>query len=69
LHNTLIQGSIFTDDPLFTTDITNQILKAEVGAVLQTKRNTFKIVYNFNTRETPLSTSHVYGSLVYARSF
>lgn len=68
-HNTLIQGSIFSDDDLFTTDITNHILKTEIGAVLQSKRNTFKIVYNFNTKETPLSTSHIYGSLVYARSF
>lgn len=69
VHNTLIQGSILTDDVLFTTDITKHILKTEIGAVLQSKRNTFKIVYNFNTKETPLSTSHIYGSLVYARSF
>lgn len=68
-HNTLIQGSLFGDDVLFTTDITNHILKTEIGAVLQSKKNTFKIVYNFNTKETPLSTSHIYGSLVYARSF
>jgi hypothetical protein len=68
-HNTLIQGSIFSEDFLFTTDITNHILKTEIGAVLQSKRNTFKIIYNFNTKETPLSTSHIYGSLVYARSF
>ncbi len=68
-HNTLIQGSIFTDDVLFTTDITNHILKTEMGAVLQSKRNTFKIAYSFNTKETPLSTSHIYGSLSYARSF
>lgn len=69
VHNTLIQGSIFSDDDLFTTDITNHILKTEIGAVLQSKRNTFKILYNFNTKETPLSTSHIYGSLAYARSF
>jgi len=69
VHNTLIQGSIFTDDVLFTTDSTNHIFKTEIGAVLQSKRNTFKIIYNFNTKETPLSTSHIYGSLVYARSF
>ncbi|WP_171036970.1 lipid A-modifier LpxR family protein [Maribacter algarum] len=68
-HNTLIQGSIFTDDVLFTTDITNHIFKTEIGAILQVKRNTFKIAYNFNTKETPLSTSHIYGSLFYARSF
>lgn len=68
-HNTLIQGSIFSEDILFTSDITNHILKAEVGAVLQAKQNLFKIIYNFNTKETPRSTSHIYGSLVYARSF
>ncbi len=68
-HNTLIQGSIFSDDPLFTTTITKHILKSEIGAVLQSKQNTFKIIYNFNTQETPLSTGHIYGSLVYARSF
>lgn len=68
-HNTLIQGSIFTNDVLFTTDITNHILKTEIGVVLQSRRNTFKVMYNFNTKETPLSSSHIYGSLVYARSF
>lgn len=68
-HNTLIQGSIFTDDILFTTDITHHILKTEIGAVLQFKRNTIKVIYNFNTKETPQSTFHIYGSLLYARSF
>lgn len=68
-HNTLIQGSIFTDDVLFTTDITNHILSAEMGAVFQSKRNTFKVSYSFNTRETPLSSYHIYGSLQYSRSF
>ncbi len=68
-HNTLIQGSLFSDDVLFTSDITNHILKAEVGAVFQAKKNMFKVIYNFNTKETPRSTSHIYGSLVYARSF
>lgn len=68
-HNTLVQGSLFTEDILFTTDVTNHVLKAEVGAVLKSKRNTFKIRYNFNTKETPLASSHIYGSLVYARNF
>ena len=68
-HNTLIQGSLFSNDVLFTTDITRHILKSEVGAVLQTKQNTFKVIYSFNTKETPRSTSHIYGSLVYARRF
>lgn len=69
VHNTLIQGGIFADNDAFTTDITNHILKAAVGAVLQSKRNLFKVSYHFNTKETPLSTSHIYGSLSYSRSF
>ena len=68
-HNTLIQGSLFKEDVLFTTDVTRHVLKAEAGVVLKSKRNTFKAVYNFNTQETPLSRRHVYGSFGYARSF
>lgn len=68
-HNTLIQGGLFKDDLLFTTDVTRHVLNAEVGAVLKSKRNTFRAAYNFNTRETRLATSHIYGYLGYVRSF
>lgn len=68
-HNTLIQGSLFKDDVLFTTAITHHVFKARAGVVLKIKRNLFKVMYDFNTSETPLATAHVYGSLAYARTF
>ena len=69
VHNTIIQGSIFNNNEPFTTGIENHVFKTEIGAVLQSKRNFFKVFYNYNTKENSLSTSHIYGSLAYARSF
>ncbi len=68
-HNTLIQGSLLSDDELFTTDISRHIVKLKFGAVYKNKRNTFRLLYNFNSRETPLSTSHGFGTFVYSRDF
>ncbi len=68
-HNTLIQGSIFKDDVLFTTDITNHVFKVKFGAVYKTKRNAFKLIYNFNSKETPLSSSHGFGTFIFSRDF
>ncbi len=68
-HNTLIQGSIFKEDVLFTTDISHHIFKLKFGAVYKTKRNAFKLIYNFNSKETPLSTSHGFGTFIFSRDF
>jgi len=68
-HNTLIQGSIFKDDVLFTTAATKHLFKLKFGAVYKTKRNAFKLIYNFNSRETPLSTSHGFGTFIFSRDF
>lgn len=68
-HNTLIQGSIFKHDILFTTKATKHILQLRLGGVYKNKRNTFKLIYNVNSKETRLSTSHVFGTFVYSRDF
>lgn len=68
-HNTLIQGSLDYKDVLFTSDIERHIFKFRMGAVLKIKNSTFKLGYNFNTKETPKSTEHGYGTLSYAKSF
>ncbi len=68
-HNALIHGSLFKDEVLFTTPIENHLLKLEIGGVVKVKRNTFKLVYNYNSKETLLATSHAYGTISYAISF
>jgi len=40
-----------------------------VGTVYKNKMNVFKLIYNFNSKETPLSTSHSYGTFIYSRDF
>ena len=68
-HNTLIQGSLDYEDAFFTSDIERHIFKFRMGTVLKIKNSTFKLGYNFNTRETPKSTTHAYGTLSFAQSF
>ncbi len=69
IHNTLIEGSLFKDETLFTTTIKNNVFKIELGSVLNVNKNTFKLVYSFNSKEATLSTYHDYGSFSYARRF
>lgn len=68
-HNTLIQGSLDYNDATFTTNREPNIFEFKVGSTLKVKRNTFKLIYNFNTKETPQSTSHAFGTLSFSRSF
>lgn len=69
LLNTLIQGSAFSNDDPFTSIATKSIFKLSAGAVLKTKKNIIKLGYYFNTKETPMSTSHAYGALTFGFSF
>ncbi len=69
LHNTLIQGSLDFNDSTFTTRSQPHIFQFKLGSVLKWSRNTLSLVYNFNTKETPQSSSHSYGSLSYSRNF
>ena len=69
LLNSLIQGSPFSNNDPFTTLATSHILNFKSGIVLKFKKNIFAFNYNYNTKETPLSVSHSYGSLTYAFSF
>ncbi len=68
-HNTLIEGSIFEDDILFTSDIEKHIFKWKIGLVSKGKKGVFKFSYNFNSRETPLSKIHGFGSISYGVNF
>lgn len=68
-HNTLIEGSLFKEDILFTTDAVNNMFKYDLGAVFKHKRNTIKLVYSTNSKETSRSTSHSYGTLSYSLDF
>lgn len=69
LHNTLIQGSLDYNDQTFTTNREPHIFYFKVGSTLKFKRNTLKLIYNFNTKETPLSSSHSFGTLSFSRNF
>jgi len=68
-HNTLIQGSLDYNDVFFTTNRVAHIFKFNVGGVLKFKQNTLKFIFNYNTKETPKSTSHSYGTLSFSRDF
>ncbi len=68
-HNTLIEGAIYSSNDPYTIAASKNVLRVEIGAVLHAKKNTFKIYYNYNSKETDIATSHVYGSLAYSRSF
>lgn len=69
IHNTLLQGGITRNETTFTASPTRNVYKLDIGSTLKIKRNTYKLVYSFNTKETRLSSSHGYGSFTYARSF
>lgn len=69
IHNTLIEGSLFSNDLLFTTEATNHIFKWKFGVVNKYKRNTFKLIYNFNSKETKSSKIHGYAAFIYSLDF
>lgn len=69
LHNTLIQGSLDFEDTTFTTAKTLHVFNFKTGSILKWRRNTVGFIYNFNTKETPTSTSHGYGTLLFSRNF
>ncbi|WP_290701757.1 lipid A-modifier LpxR family protein [Lacinutrix sp.] len=68
-HNALIQGSLDYNDALFTTNKEPHIINFKIGSVLKLKRNTFTFVYNYNTKETPISSSHSFGTISFSRDF
>lgn len=68
-HNTLIQGSLDFNDTTFTTDRVPHIFEFRFGSTLKFKSATLKLIYNFNTKETPLSSSHSYGTFSFGQSF
>ena len=67
--NTLIQGSPFNDNDAFTSIAENHVFSLQAGSVLRTKRNIFKLEYNYNSKETPLSKSHVFGAFTFGFIF
>jgi len=69
LHNTLLQGSLDFNDQTFTVTNTPHIFEIRVGSTLKIKRNTFRLMLNFNTKETPLASSHAYGTLSFGGHF
>jgi len=69
VHNALIEGSLFKDDLLFTTNATNNVINWKFGVVNKHKKTTLKLIYTFNTKETKASSGHSYASLIFSRNF
>ncbi len=67
--NTLIQGSPFNDDDPFTSIAERHVFNLQAGSVLRTKRHIFKLEYIYNSKETPLSRSHVFGAFTFGFIF
>ncbi|WP_413974230.1 lipid A-modifier LpxR family protein [Hyunsoonleella sp. 2307UL5-6] len=67
--NTLIQGSPFNDSDAFTSIAEKNIYSLQAGSVLRTRRNIFKLEYIYNSKETPLSTSHIFGAFTFGFVF
>lgn len=65
LLNTLIQGSAFNRNDPFTSIAKNQVFKLASGGVLRTNKNVFKLEFNYNSRETPTSKSHIFGTFTF----
>lgn len=68
LLNTLIQGSPFTNSDPFTSIAETHVFNLKTGSALRTKKYVVKIEFNYNSKETPLSKSHIYGMLVFGFS-
>ena len=68
-HNTLIQGGLRYQDTTYTTTIERHVLDAKLGLVYKNKRNTFSLIYFFNTNETLRAGDHSYGSFKYTVDF
>jgi len=68
-HNTLIQGSLDFNDTTFTTNRVPSIFQFKFGSTLKFNKSILKLIYNFNTKETPESSSHSYGTLSFSQSF
>ena len=69
VHNTIIQGGISRNEVNFTASPTRNIFKLGVSGVLKLQRTAFTFGYNFNSKETALSSAHGYGTIQVARSF
>ncbi|GGD13747.1 lipid A-modifier LpxR family protein [Hyunsoonleella pacifica] len=63
--NTLIQGSPFRNNDPFTSIAENHVFNMVVGSALKIRNQVYKIEFNYNSKETPLSKSHIYGMLVF----
>lgn len=67
--NTLIQGSPLKDIDPFTSIAENHVFTLQAGSVLRTKRHVYKLEYLYNSKETPLSKSHIFGALTFGSIF
>lgn len=69
IHNGLIEGNLFGDNSPLLIKPKSHFLKYGVDLNYRILKNDFIIGVRFNTAETPLSTSHKYLKIGYARSF
>ena len=63
LLNALIQGSAFGAKDAFTSVAEPHVVSSQVAFVTKVQRYVFKLEFQYNSKETPQSTHHVFGAL------
>lgn len=67
--NALIQGNPWGDNSPFTLPIVSTVFSFKVGGVYRGFRNTFRVVYQYRTRETSREGPSQFVSLSFSRRF
>ncbi|MFS4454685.1 lipid A-modifier LpxR family protein [Maribacter sp. 2304DJ31-5] len=68
-YNGLIEGNLFGDDSIFTTEAENALYRLGVDFFHRYGRNNYKLGIRYNSTESPLAKNHKYVLLAYGLSF
>lgn len=69
VHNAVIEGHLFGDNSPFTLDPVSFLFNFQSGITYRKNRNTFQLIYNFQSPETRREGRLQYASFVIARKF
>jgi hypothetical protein len=68
-HNALLEGNLVSDDSDFLVKANKELYLFGIEGYYRSKRNDFKIGYQYLTRETPNTDLHIYFTVSLARRF
>jgi hypothetical protein len=68
-HNAFLEGHLIGDDSDFLVEATKHLYLFGIEGYYRTKRNDFRIGYQYSTRETPKTALHLYFTVSIARRF